>query len=151
MQNYFLNLFKYNEWANDRMLTSLMASEDNERAMKLFSHILNAQRMWLDRILNRPMDYKVWSVYDFDTLITLSKENSFAWIKFVELLKEGDLKKPVDYINTKGVAYQNLIEDILIQVINHSTYHRAQIAATLRESSIEPPLTDYIEYKREKV
>jgi uncharacterized damage-inducible protein DinB len=47
-----------------------------------------------------------------------------------------------------GDSYQNKIEDILIHVGNHGTYHRGQIAMLLREKGYNPVSTDYILYDR---
>ncbi|WP_185211767.1 DinB family protein [Sphingobacterium mizutaii] len=35
----------------------------------------------------------------------------------------------------------------MFHIINHSNYHRAQIATELRKQEIEPIQTDYIKYK----
>ena len=40
------------------------------------------------------------------------------------------------------------MEDILIQVFNHGTYHRAQVAKDLRGNGLAPVNTDYITYVR---
>ena len=50
--------------------------------------------------------------------------------------------------NSKGETFSNKIKDILFHIINHSTYHRAQIATDLKQNGIEPINTDYIFYKR---
>ena len=54
----------------------------------------------------------------------------------------------VHYTNTNGQAFDNSVRDILFNVINHSTYHRGQIAREFREYGPEPLVTDYIFYKR---
>lgn len=46
--------------------------------------------------------------------------------------------------------FTNTIGDILFHIVNHSTYHRGQIASDFRESDIEPLNTDYIMFKRDK-
>jgi len=49
----------------------------------------------------------------------------------------------------EGEKLANNIKDIVVHVINHSTYHRAQIALLVRQSGGEPAKTDYIVYQRE--
>jgi uncharacterized damage-inducible protein DinB len=49
----------------------------------------------------------------------------------------------------KGEKFANTIKDIVVHVINHSTYHRAQIAQLVKQSGGEPAKTDYIVYQRE--
>ncbi len=60
-----------------------------------------------------------------------------------------DLHAIITYNNTKGDTFTTSLEDILIQVFNHGTYHRAQIAHDLRHNSLEPVNTDYITFVRE--
>jgi uncharacterized damage-inducible protein DinB len=33
---------------------------------------------------------------------------------------------------------------VLRQIVNHSTYHRGQVAAKLKRLGVEPPMTDLI-------
>jgi uncharacterized damage-inducible protein DinB len=49
----------------------------------------------------------------------------------------------------KGEKFANTIKDIIVHVINHSKYHRAQIAQLISLSGGEPAKTDYIVYQRE--
>jgi len=36
------------------------------------------------------------------------------------------------------------VADALVQVPEHSAYHRGQVCSRLRELGIDPPMTDYI-------
>ncbi len=46
------------------------------------------------------------------------------------------------------MAFTNVIQDVLFHFINHSTYHRGQIAIQMKEAGLEPIATDYIFFKR---
>lgn len=149
MKRYFLRLFKYNEWANDKILEVMLQDEFNiPIVIKLFSHIVAAQQLWFDRVLQNNNKVEVWPDYTLEGCLTLSKENSANWIKFVEKMTDDDLNKIVDYVNSRGIAYSNSVLDILTHLINHSSYHRAQIAKKFSENGIAPPLTDFIEFAR---
>lgn len=149
MKEYFLKLFRYNEWANNRILEVLVSTPvQNGDILKLFSHMISAQRLWLERILNSNIIFEIWNTESLEGCIQMSKESSLAWIKFLEKTDEASLKKSVHYVNTKGLPFDNTIEDILAHVINHSTYHRAQLARMLRQEDIQPPVTDYIVFRR---
>jgi uncharacterized damage-inducible protein DinB len=63
------------------------------------------------------------------------------------ILDSFELAQTIQYSNSKGQPFKNSAGDILFQVINHSTYHRGQIATEFRQSGLEPLLTDYIYYK----
>jgi uncharacterized damage-inducible protein DinB len=40
---------------------------------------------------------------------------------------------------------------VLRQVVNHSTYHRGQVAAKLKRLGVEPPMTDLIRWVMEQM
>lgn len=59
------------------------------------------------------------------------------------------LKKKISYKNSRGERFENSVRDILFHVINHSTYHRGQIATDCKLHGMTPLATDYIFYKRD--
>jgi len=67
----------------------------------------------------------------------------------IESFQEKDFDARVEYKNAAGEKYTNSVKDIITHVINHSTYHRAQIAQLIRQSGGEPAKTDYIVYQRQ--
>lgn len=149
MKEYFIKLFRYNEWANNQVLEAFLQPMDNqEEVTRLFSHIISVQKLWLDRILNNKIIFEFWNNYSLEGCIKISKESSSEWLKYLETLSEDGFSEKISYVNSKGEHYQNTIEDILAHVINHSTYHRAQIAMLLRKAEAVPPVTDYVFYRR---
>ncbi|TXF74946.1 DinB family protein [Chryseobacterium sp.] len=146
MKDYFKEIFEYNLHAN-RQLIALMLQhwpDISERSQQLISHLLNAHQIWNGRILNAPT-FEVWQLNDQNILSDLNTQNYENTLKIIE---EFPLEENVDYSNSKGEKFSNKIRDLLFHVVNHSTYHRAQIAADLRQNGIEPINTDYIFYKR---
>ncbi len=65
-----------------------------------------------------------------------------------KMLKVEDLTRRVSYVNTKGEAYRNSVQEICMHLLLHSAYHRGQVAQLLRANGGEPAVTDYIFYKR---
>jgi len=150
MRKDFLNLFKYNDWANERVLESFKTAEKiNEKTRMLFSHILISQTIWLERILAKAQTFKTtMQLLSIDECTKLSKQSTKDWIIIIESLDEEKLSSIVKYRNTKGDEYQNRLSDIITHVINHSSYHRGQIALLVRNSGGIPAVTDYITYCR---
>ena len=64
------------------------------------------------------------------------------------ILDKFDLNEVMNYKTSNGLAFNNSIHDTLLHVINHSTYHRGQIASDFRQNGLEPLVSDYIFYKR---
>ena len=105
-------------------------------SVKLFSHILNAHEIWNARIQGRENRYGVWDLQNpenFVSIIETNLENSYSIIESLSL--EEVVQHP------KGRGQKR--SDVLFHVINHSTYHRGQIAMDFRKNGIEPIATDY--------
>jgi uncharacterized damage-inducible protein DinB len=148
MKKYFLKLYQYNAWANKRVLATLNRQAVNdEKILTLMGHIVAAQFLWLHRIKGLPApDVKLWGTYELAQLHELVDEAGRQWIDFVEATENFD--REMTYRNYVGDPYTNNVEMIMIHLVNHSSYHRAQIAMLLRQKGLEPINTDFITYDR---
>ena len=150
LKDHFSHLLKYNDWATRETAGSIKGFEKkDERLVELLSHIVSAQKVWLNRTLQRDVHSDPWQKHTIEECVSHSALLTSEWINFLEGLHENDFEKRVEYLNTKGERFSNKIKDIVIQVINHSSYHRAQIALLVRQSGGEPAKTDYILYQRQ--
>jgi uncharacterized damage-inducible protein DinB len=148
MKEYFLKLYRYNAWSNDRVINCLLRQHvDHEKVLQLMGHIVAAQFLWLHRIKALPPpNLKLWDNYKLQDLAKLSVEAGKQWLDFVEATDNFD--RDLSYTNYVGDPYVNNVESIMIHLVNHSTYHRAQIALLLRQNGLEPVNTDFITYDR---
>lgn len=55
----------------------------------------------------------------------------------------------VVYTNSHGIHYSNTLEELMLHLANHGTYHRGNIAAMLRQLGSEGIATDFIVFLRE--
>ena len=67
---------------------------------------------------------------------------------YVTGLNETDLEGKREYVTTEGKPYSNGLQDMLLHLINHSSYHRGQVASLLRQVGATPLATDLILYLR---
>lgn len=150
MKDHFLHLFEYNDWANKLVLNAISDSRiSDQRIFLLFSHTIIAQILWLNRVNQEKYEFKdFWQLLSREEMDNLSKRSTDNWKSFIKTKQEVDLQSEVSYVNSKGKSYKNTLAQIMTHVINHSTYHRAQISARLRGEGITPPLTDYIAFFR---
>lgn len=119
----------------------------DEKILTLMSHILSALNIWLARIQDRPTaPYPLWKQYSLDELEQLSEDCGQGWLDYVNSSDSFD--RQLTYTNYVGEPYVNNVENIMIHLVNHSTYHRAQIAILLRQQGFEPVNTDFITYDR---
>ena len=150
LRDYFVHLFKYNDWATRQTAESIVnLKKNNNKSEELLSHIISAQKIWLNRILGRNTVIDPWHKLTQEDWIPQSIPITAEWINLLESFKENDFERRIEYTNTKGEKFFNTVKDIIVQVINHSTYHRAQIAQLVRQSGGEPAKTDYIVYQRQ--
>ncbi|MES2478888.1 MAG: DinB family protein [Bacteroidota bacterium] len=147
MKQFFAGLFEYSYHYNQKIADVFISNQDmtSEKAQKLLNHILNAHQIWNNRIAAIDKPFGVWDMHSPEGLNAIDKKN---YEHSLLILDKYDLSETLNYNNTKGQAFENSIQDILFHVINHSTYHRAQIATELKQHNIEPPATDYIFFKR---
>ncbi|WP_169306908.1 DinB family protein [Pedobacter polaris] len=120
--------------------------EVSPKAIALFCHVLNAQHIWANRILGLAPKYQVWQTYGVELFEQISAEN---FKLLAQIFTTIPLDKEITYTNSIGDQYKSLAKDILFHVVNHSTYHRAQIATMFKLDGITPPVTDYVILKRD--
>ncbi len=146
MKTHLHQLFTYDLWANQRILNSLLKNPiADEKCIFWINHIVNAEIIWIDRILGKPMKVSPAQVRPIGEVAEVMNSVHAEIMAFIET---GDLRGEILYQNTRGDEFRNSTQDILTHVANHSTHHRAQIAARIREMGIAPPPTDYIVFLR---
>jgi uncharacterized damage-inducible protein DinB len=78
----------------------------------------------------------------------MTEESTTNWLNYLNQHRMDTFEEMIFYKNSSGNKYENTIREIITHVINHSTYHRGQIAMELRSLGVDPPQTDYIAYCR---
>ena len=147
--NHYKRLFEFDFWANKRVLEVIEKnSHGNTKVELLFAHILNSQQVWYFRINSKTHDIAPWDIiepeYFRDTLDNIHEN----WISFMSGLKAKGLDTVITYKNSSGDKFNNKLYDIICHVLNHSTYHRAQISGIIKSSGNTPAVTDYIAFAR---
>lgn len=151
MKDHLTRLFKYDNWAMERTANSIIDLEEIlPEAVRILSHIISAQQIWLNRITGTQSNITPWENYTVDESISKSVELTNKWINLLEKNEATFLEQRTQYQNSKGETFTNSIKDIVTHVINHAAYHRAQIAQHVKRANGIPAITDYIVYQREK-
>lgn len=149
MKEKLLSLVAYSFWANSLIYNTLLKENITDEKIHIWaSHIINAEVIWLDRIEGVDMQISVFGKRAMDTLIPMLSSCNKRLEALVQKRTEEELKKIISYTDSEGNPYENELSDLLFHLINHSTHHRSQIAARLRDLGISPPPTDYIYFKR---
>jgi len=147
MKTFWKNLFEYSHHCNQGLFKLFAENTDraSEKSVRLFNHIINAHQIWNGRIEGIPQAAGVWDVRPAGDLKDLDAAN---FRNTLEILDKISLTAVIHYTTSKGTPFSNTVGDILFHAVNHSTYHRGQIALEFRQAGIEPWGTDYIFYKR---
>jgi uncharacterized damage-inducible protein DinB len=141
--------FRYELWANRRVLESLQQSAPPAKAVELFAHVLAAQEVWLARLHGQDTSaLAVWPDISLGDCQTALKRLETSVQTYVESLNEDILETRIAYRTQRGDRFENTPREILTHLAFHSHYHRGQIAARLRDAGLTPVNTDFIQYVR---
>jgi uncharacterized damage-inducible protein DinB len=147
--DYVRKLIGHLEWADAAAIDALRTSPGSDAtALTVFAHVLGAEAVWLARIAGRPADVAVWPVLSINDCANLAARNAAELNAIVATLTPTDLAREIDYRNSAGKAFRSTLEDILLHVTLHGSYHRGQVALLIRGGDGEPTPTDYIGFIR---
>jgi uncharacterized damage-inducible protein DinB len=149
MLGYLRKLIDHLKWADDAVLEALRTTPGSDsRALTLYAHVLGAEAVWLARIAGRPADVAVWPTLSLEGAANLAARNAKELDDVVASLAPSDVTREIDYRNSAGREFRSTIEDILLHVALHGSYHRGQVALVIRAGGGEPASTDYIGFIR---
>jgi uncharacterized damage-inducible protein DinB len=154
-------LYAYNRWANARLVAAAatLSPELLHRDLAVshrsifgtLQHILWAEWRWLGRgQLRAPAGRDPLECRDFVALRERWTELEAEQLEYLQRLSAGDLDRPISYDNPPGTRWTYQLRHMLQHLVNHSTYHRGQVAAMLRQLDAAPPATDFLVYLDER-
>lgn len=143
-------LFEHMYWADRRLLALLGSGAHGGEPVRLFSHLLAAERVWLLRIRGEDASHQpIWPRLVPVEMHAMAAANQTGYRRLLSGLTEGGAAEEVTYTNSQGTVFRTRVVDILTHAAMHGSYHRGQIAAAVRAAGGEPVNTDYITYVRE--
>ena len=143
-------LIDHLEWADARASGALRAaSAPPAKAREIYAHILGSEHTWISRIEGRAATVAIWPTLGDDELARVGSENIAGLRRILDGATDVDLSRIVAYKTSAGHPYESTVEDILLHVALHGSYHRGQIATLLRQGGGEPATTDYILFARD--
>jgi uncharacterized damage-inducible protein DinB len=147
-------LFAYTEWADAMVWTAMLRESSfsaDERLREYLFHIHTVQHLFLSVWRGGPLTAPPNEAKSVTSLLTLARSTHSDLTSFLTSLDEDLLSQNIQLpwagrfteLTGKEPAPITLGETLL-QVANHSTYHRGQINSRLREIGGTPPMTDFI-------
>lgn len=142
-------LFRYNDWANRRVVVSLKEN-DCERARLILAHLLTTEQEYFERLYGKDSTgFDFWPDLSLAECGDLAKEVSGRYEKLIRGFDEEGLDITARYRTSQGTRCENTYRELLSHVVLHSSIHRGNIILKLREAGFVPPKIDYIIYLRE--
>ena len=154
MNNYFMELLKYDFWATKQILNTIEIYDvQDEKILFWLNHIYNAQMIWLKRIVGQQTQLTPNAIHRTEHLGSFFMQvNSFLLGLLYNQENENvpNLDSLIVYKNSKGIRFENSVQQIFSHILHHSTHHRGQICSQLRHLGMQPPQIDFIFYKRKQ-
>jgi uncharacterized damage-inducible protein DinB len=151
-------LHAYNLWATGALLDAADRATAEQLTQPLGSsfgtllgtlqHMLGAEWVWLERFNGRsPASFP-----GADGLTTIAAirrlwDEVSAGLDAV-IAATPDLDRAVAYRTFKGDSFAQPLGDLLQHVFNHGSYHRGQVAMSLRLLGLPAPSTDLVAFQR---
>lgn len=143
--------------ANRAMIEYLRALETPPpELLRLASHILQAEEVWLCRIQGRPSPPNAFTPVPLERMAADNEANYAGYKALLQPTDGGQqgsddaaLSRRIAYKTFDGVAGDGLMADIILHVITHGYHHRGQMAAWCSQKQMKPfANTAYISYAR---
>lgn len=154
-------LYRYNQWANDRAFEAASDLTLAEFTRDLgnsypsvrdtLTHIVWAEWIWLQRWKGTSprQRFDPAEFSDVKPLKTRWVELEAEQRAFIESVTAERLGAVVEYVNLQGQRWQYALWRQMYHVVNHSTYHRGQLTTMLRQLEAMPVNTDFLVFHDE--
>jgi uncharacterized damage-inducible protein DinB len=154
-------LYRYNQWANDRVFDAVCGLSLNDFTKDLdnsfpsvrdtLTHLVWAEWIWLQR-WKGTSPQQVFAATEFPHANALKArwlEVEAAQNIFLGAVTTERLRAVVAYVNQQGQSWRYPLWRQMYHVVNHSTYHRGQLTAMLRQLGAMPVATDFLVFHDE--
>ena len=150
-----IDLFRYMEWADSAVWRAVSACpsalEDVGTRTQLL-HIHAVQRAFLCIWVSRPPEFpELASFPEADAIRRWGLPFYREALQFLTDADDATMDRAIVMPWASELAGQigrepsaPTLRETAIQLVNHTTHHRAQVAARLRQLGGDPPLSDYI-------
>ncbi|HZY84873.1 MAG TPA: DinB family protein [Gemmataceae bacterium] len=162
MKDDFASLYAYNRWADRRVLDACRKLTAEQYAAEPVSgwssvrsslfHIAVVTDGWLGGLAGEAAQTTPTEA-DFPTLDHIERLLDGAYRKFEALLPALTPERltTLQTLSRRGRTAVLPPWAVLRHVVNHSTYHRGQVASKLKRLGVEPPATDFVFWALEQV
>jgi uncharacterized damage-inducible protein DinB len=148
-------LTRYSAWANSLLYLALGEIPDTEltaprqivfgNLIRTLNHVHTIDLVWQAHLEGRPHGFTTRTpdaVMSFSDLRQAQAALDTWYIRYAEEMSDRLGEEIIDFAFIGGGAGSMTRGDILLHVVNHTTYHRGHIAAMMYQIPVQPPTTD---------
>src|SRR5436190_21549475 len=118
----------------------------------LLTHVVGVERLWYERWKGN--SFKAIPTYPPETdgrrFMRLWQGVNAEEQRYFDALTPDALAGDLTYSSLDGAQRALPLEELLMHLVNHGTYHRGQISYLLRDLCLKPPGTDYLLFMMER-
>jgi uncharacterized damage-inducible protein DinB len=112
-------------------------------------HMMTVQEVWLARIHGQQLSMAVGADFPQRDQIRAHWDTvEDAWRSYLARLDEPELRRVVVARTSRGDVFEEVVWEILLHVVNHTTDHRAQLLAAMHAAGGETVAQDWIFFSR---
>ncbi|MFN8397033.1 MAG: DinB family protein [Bacteroidia bacterium] len=157
-EDWARELIAFQAWRREKVSELLRAVDETVFSQQIngsfgslyiiLDHMIWAEKVWLGRVdRNAVATAKGTNVLG---LLDNWREVNEKWTAVVQAADTDAILREIEYFTSTGDGFKNTVLEIVIHMVDHSTYHVGQMMNAIRGFGIEPVSTNYIHYLRAK-
>jgi uncharacterized damage-inducible protein DinB len=153
--NSVQTLTRYKTWADDVFLSVVADIPESELVaprpiyfgslIRTLNHSYSMDYVWQSHLIGKAHGLTTRNPADHPSIghLVASQRQIDAWyVSYADSLSRDQLAEVVEFEFIGGGTGAMSREDIILHVVNHTTYHRGHVADMLYHLNIFPPATD---------
>ena len=155
-------LTRYKAWADDLFLSALSTLNETELTaprsivfgslVRTLNHSYEMDRVWTCHLLGKPHGLTTRNPEEcpeLGELIVRQRSIDEWYVNYSDTIADNELEEIIDFEFIGGQTGRMNRRDVLMHVVNHTTYHRGQASGILYQLNVSPPATDFPVFLRE--
>jgi uncharacterized damage-inducible protein DinB len=153
--NSVQTLTRYKAWADDVFLSVIATLPESEliaprpiyfgSLIRTLNHAYSMDFVWQCHLLGKPHGLTTRNPVDhpaIQDLVASQRQMDTWYVNYADSLSHDQLDEVVEFEFIGGGNGTMSRGDILLHVVNHTTYHRGHVADMLYHLNVFPPTTD---------
>jgi uncharacterized damage-inducible protein DinB len=162
VNNMLQDLLLYKQWANAITFEDALTLTDRatqhcgptkwQSIAYTLSHSWTVDDIFRHHVMGKPHSYTQRNLdhrLTVHELQTQQVEMDNWWLNFVISCNPDEINKSIRFNFVGGGEGHMSIAEIILHIVNHSTYHRGMVSAMLYDHGVSPRANDYPVYLRD--